>query len=88
MKRLPGDKRVQEKEVEKIAEYQPLKDEMARLLDLKKDKVVPVMIGALGMITKKFEGYIKEYDDNIRIEEIQKTTLLGSARILRKVLSM
>ena len=61
---------------------------MARLWDLKKVKVVPVVIGALGMITKKFEGYIKECDDNIRIEVIQKTTLLGSARILRRVLSM
>ena len=61
---------------------------MARLWDLKKVKVIPVVIGALGMITKKFEGYIKECDDNIRIEVIQKTTLLASARILRKVLSM
>ena len=81
---IPGDKRVQEKEVEKIEKHQPLKDEMARLWV----KVVPVVIGALGMITKKFEGYIKECDDNIRIEVIQKTTLLGSARILRRVLSM
>ena len=37
---------------------------------------------------KKFEGYNKECDGNIRIEVIQKTTLLGSARILRNVLSM
>ena len=80
-----GYKKKKQKKTEK---YQPLKDGMARLWDPKKVKVIPVVISALGMITKKFEGYIKECDDNIRIEVIQKTTLLGSARILRKVLSM
>ena len=69
---IPGDKRVQEKETEKIEKYQPLKDKMARLWDLKKVKVIPVVIGALEMITKKFKGYIKECNDYIRIEVIQK----------------
>ena len=40
--------------------------------------MVSVVIGALGVITKTFEGYISECDDNIRIEVIQKTALLGS----------
>ena len=56
----PSDKRVQEKEAEKKEKYQSSKDEIARLWDLEKVKVIPVVIGALGMITKKFEEYIKE----------------------------
>ena len=37
---IPSDKRVQEKE-EKIEKYLPLKDEMARLWDLKRSKWFP-----------------------------------------------
>ena len=85
---IPGDTRVREKELEKIEKYQPLRDELARLWGLKKAKVIPVVIGALGVISRKFEGYIKECDDNIRLEVMQKTTLLGTARLLRKVLTM
>ena len=84
---IPGDMRVREKELEKIEKYQPLKDELARLWGLKKIKVIPVVIGALGVVSKKFEKYMTECDSNIRLEVMQKTTLLGTARILRKVLS-
>ena len=84
---IPGDIRVNEKENEKIEKYQLLKDELARLWGLKKAKVIPVVIGALGVISKRFEGFIKECDDTIRLEVMQKTALLGTARILRKVVS-
>jgi hypothetical protein len=36
------------------------------------------VIGALGVVSKKFEGFMKECDDTIRLEVMQKTTLLGT----------
>ena len=48
--------------------------------------VIPIVIGALGTVTK---GLIKELEDlEIRrqVETIQMTALLRSARILRRVL--
>ena len=84
---IPGDKRVEAKENEKIERYQPLKDEIARLWKLKRVKVIPVVIGALGVVSKKFKGFIAECHENIRMEVMQKTALLGTARILRKVLA-
>ena len=55
---------------------------------MKKVEVTTVVIGALGVISGKFERHTEKLDVKIAIESIQKTSLLGTARILRKVLSM
>ena len=50
--------------------------------------ILPVVIGALGgAISVSFKEYIKQIGLNVRLEEIQKV-LLGTAKILRKVLSL
>ena len=53
---VPGDCRIREKEIEKIAKYQHLKRELKRLWSLKKVEVVPVVVGALGCINKGFSA--------------------------------
>ena len=45
--------------------------------------IIPIVIGAFGTVTK---GLLKELEVGGRVETIQTTTLLGTARILRKVL--
>ena len=55
---IPGDTRVCDKEREKIKKYSMLKDEIARLWQMKKVVVTPIVVGALGTITTKFEKYI------------------------------
>ena len=82
---ISGDKRVVDKEQEKIDKYQDLAREMRRLWKVK-TKVVPVIIGALGTIPKRLAGYLKEIGVSIREEVIQKSVLLGTARILRMAL--
>ena len=52
---MPDDVRVGEKELEKVEKYQELKKEIGRLWKLKHVKVVPVVIGTLGSVTKDFE---------------------------------
>ena len=84
---IPGDTRVCDKERKKIEEYSLLKDEIARLWQMKKVVVIPIVVGALGTITTKFEKYIESLGIEIRIEHVQKSALLGTARIIRKVLS-
>ena len=53
---IPGDCRIREKEIEKIEKYHNLKRELKRLWWLKKVEVVPVVVGALGCISKGFSG--------------------------------
>ena len=54
---------------------------------MEKVVVVPIVVGALETITTKFEKYIERLGFEIRIEDVQKSALLGTARIIRKVLS-
>ena len=55
---------------------------------MRKFIVVPVAIGALGAVSVNFKEYMKRIGVNVRLEVIQKTALLGTAKILRKVLSL
>ena len=85
---VPGDLRVYVKEREKVENYGDLKREVARLWSQKKVDVIPVVVGALGAVTTHLEKWIKRIGIETKISLIQKIALLGSARILRKVLEM
>jgi len=49
-----------------------------------KRKVVPVIIGATGTISKSFRKYVSNIPGNHEVRELQKTV---TAHILRKVLT-
>ena len=85
---IPGDDRVKDKELEKLEKYQLLKDEIAKVWGMRKVIVVPVVIGTFGAVSVNFKEYMKRIGVNVRLEVIQKTALLGTAKILRKVLSL
>ena len=85
---IPGDCRVKEKEQEKIEKYEQLKEEIARLWNMKKVIVISVVIGAFGCISNSFESYMEKVGAEVKLQVVQKTALLGTASILRKTLSM
>ena len=53
---------------------------------MRKVEVIPVVIGALGAVTKHYEKWIEKLD--LTIEALQKPCLLRTVRIIRKVLDM
>ena len=53
-----------------------------------KAKVIPIVVGALGSIPKKLKEHLKSLGLPGDIHCIQKSALLGTAGILRKVLSV
>ena len=71
-----------------MEKYQDLKREVGRLWKLKMVEVVSVVIGALGSATKGFDRWIGKLGIPFNVGIMQKTALLGTARILRKVLEM
>ena len=83
---IPGDKKTIDKEKKKIEKYQNLKREIQRFWNLKKIDVIPVVLGALGSVTKNLGKYVDKIGIKTDLLTVQKTTLLGTARILRKVL--
>jgi RNase P/RNase MRP subunit POP5 len=52
-----------------------------------KTKVIPVIIGVTGTISKSFRKYVSNITENHKDKELQKTVILGTAHILRKVLT-
>jgi hypothetical protein len=52
-----------------------------------KTNVIPVIIGAVGIISKSFRKYVSNIPRNHDVKELQKTAILGTAHILRKVLT-
>ena len=74
------------KEAEMILKYKDLTIEIQRMWKVK-TRVIPVIIGATGTISKSFRKYISNLPGNHEVKELQKTTILGTAHILRKVLT-
>jgi len=51
-----------------------------------KMKVIPVIIGVIGTISKSFRKYVSNIPGKHEVKELQKTAILGTAHTLRKVL--
>ena len=82
---ISGDRNLIKKEADMILKYKDLKIEMQRLWNVK-TKVIPVIIGATGTTSKSFRKYASNLPGKHEVKELQKTAILGTAHILRKVL--
>ena len=70
------------KEAETILKYKDLTLDIQRMWNVK-TKVITVIIGT---ISKSFRKYMSNITGNHEVKELQKTAILGTAHILRKVL--
>ena len=75
------------KEEEKLSNYDELKYELARIWSMKKVTIVPIVIGALGTVTERIDSWIEQIGIDCPVALLQKGCLLGSARIIRKVMN-
>ena len=83
---LPGDKRIELKEQEKIDNYTELRQEVKKVWNLSQVMVVPVVIGALGVTSKRLKDWLEKLNIKSSIELQQKAALLGTTEIVRQVL--
>jgi len=84
---ISGDRNViKKKEAAKILKYKDHTKKIQRMWNVKA-KVIPVIIGATGTISKSFRQYMSNIPGNHEVKELQKTAILGIAHILRKVLT-
>ena len=51
-------------------------------------KIIPLVVGSLGAMPKQFGDRLKQIGITAETAQVQKTVLLGTARILRKVLEI
>jgi hypothetical protein len=59
--------------------------EIQRMWNIK-TRVIPVIIGTIRTISKSFRKYVITIPGNHEVKELQKTAILGTAHILRKLL--
>jgi hypothetical protein len=79
---ISGDRNVIKKEAEKILKYKYLTIEIQRMWNVK-TRVIPVIIGTNGTISKSFRKYVSNIPGNHEVRELQKTAMLDTAHILR-----
>ena len=81
------DSRIEEKEVEKVVKYHDLARELRKLWKMK-TVVIPIVIGTLGIVPKDLNRRLENIGIETKIDELQKSVILNTARILRKVLDV
>ena len=81
----PADYRIKLKEYEKKDKYLDLARELKKLWNMQVT-IIPVVIGAFVTVTKGLLKGLEDLEVGGRVETIQTTTLLRTARILRRVL--
>ena len=82
---VPADHRIKLKECEKKDKYPDLARELKKLWNMKVI-IIPIVIDAFGTVTKGILKGLEDLEVGGRMETIQTTALLKTARILGRVL--
>ena len=82
---VQADHRINLKECEKKDKYLYLAREQKRLWNMKVS-IVPIVIGAFGTVNKRLLKGLEDLEVGGRVETVQMTAFLRTARILKRVL--
>jgi hypothetical protein len=82
---IPSDRNVIQKQAEKKLKYKNLSIEIQQMWNMKYF-VIPVIIGAMGIVSKSFKKYLVTIPGQHSVDSLQKTAVLGTSHIIRKVL--
>ena len=75
---IPSDYNIQRKATEKMSKYVDLQIECQRLWN-KKVEVIPVIIGATGIVEKSIKKYVGRIPGCHNIYSLQKSVILGNS---------
>jgi hypothetical protein len=82
---IPADRNVVQKEAEEKLKYKSLYIEMQRMWNLK-CTIISVIIGATGIVMRSLWKNLEAVPGKHLIDSLQKTAILGTSHIIRKVL--
>jgi len=84
---VPSDQNVTAKEEEKITKYSPLAHQVRKLYSVS-TSVAPIVVGSLGVVTRRLEYSLKELGIPDVLGGLQTSAIIGTTDILRKVLNL
>jgi len=82
---ISADRYVVQKEAEKKLKYKRLCTEIQRMWNLK-CTIIPIITGATGIVTRSLRKNLEAVPGKHSIDSLQKTAILGTSHIIRKVL--
>ena len=82
---IPADRNVVQKEKENKLKYRSLSIEIERTWNMK-CKIIPVINGVAGIVTNVLRKYLETITGKQSLHSLQKTAILGTSHIIRKVL--
>ena len=71
-----------------MEKYQESKKEIRGLWKLRNVEIVPAVIGTLGSVSAEFDRWMGKLGITCNVGVMQKSALLETAKMLRKVLEM
>ena len=85
---VPADQNITRTEEEKVEKYQELAFEIRRVCGASKVIIIPIVIDALGSISKGAKTWFGKLEVPDLLGSVQLTAILGTAHLLRKVLCL
>ena len=82
---IPADRNVVQKEAEKKLKHKSSCIEIQRMWNLK-CTIIPVITGATGIVTRSLRKNLEVVPVKHSIDSLQKTAILGTSHVIRKVL--
>jgi hypothetical protein len=82
---INADRNVVQKEAEREVKYKSLCIDIQRIWNLK-CTIIPVIIGDTGIVTRSLKKTLEAVPGKHSIDSLQKTAILGTSHIIRKVL--
>ena len=83
---VPNDFGINRAEREKIAKYQELKNDLRRTWRLKEIDIIPVIVGATGLLKKNLKSYLEAIPGSPNTYEVQLAAIKGTVTILKRAL--
>jgi hypothetical protein len=85
--KISEDRKATKKKAEKILEYKDLTIEIQYIRNVRINSI-PLIIGEIRKISKSYRKYLSNIKCKHEIKELEKTVILGTEHMLRKVLML
>ena len=84
---VPNDFGLNRAEREKVNKYQDLKNDLRQTWELEQIDIIPVIVGATGVVKDTLKSYLEAIPGKPSIEEVQLCAVTGTVSIIKRALS-